>query len=117
VPYGVLLAAVAGLLEFIPMLGPLTASVVILLVAGVAGAHVLAVFIFLAVYRVFQDYILSPHLMEQGVELHPVLVLFGVFGGAEIAGIPGTFLSVPVLALARILYLRIRKSRMAAQLA
>jgi predicted PurR-regulated permease PerM len=117
VPYGVLLAAVAGLLEFIPMLGPLTASVVILLVAGVAGAHVLAVLIFLAVYRVFQDYILSPHLMEQGVELHPALVLFGVFGGAEIAGIPGTFLSVPVLALARILYLRIRKARMTAQLA
>lgn len=117
VPYGILLAAVGGMLEFIPMLGPLTASVVILLVAGVAGAHVLTVLIFLAVYRVFQDYILSPHLMEQGVELHPVLVLFGVFGGAEIAGIPGTFLSVPVLALARILYLRIRKARMAAQLA
>jgi predicted PurR-regulated permease PerM len=117
VPYGVLLAAVGGILEFIPMLGPLTASVLILLVAGVASSHVLAIVIFLPVYRIFQDYILSPHLMEQGVELHPALVLFGVFGGAEIAGIPGTFLSVPVLALARILYLRIRKARVASQLA
>jgi predicted PurR-regulated permease PerM len=117
VPYGILLAAMAGILEFIPMLGPLTASVLILLVAGIASSHVLAVLIFLAVYRIFQDYILSPHLMEQGVELHPALVLFGVFAGAEIAGVPGTFLSVPVLALARILYLRIRKARMAAQLA
>jgi predicted PurR-regulated permease PerM len=117
VPYGILLAAIAGMLEFIPMLGPLTASVLILLVVGVASSHVLAVVIFLPIYRIFQDYILSPHLMEQGVELHPLLVLFGVFAGAEIAGIPGTFLSVPVLALMRILYLRIRKARMAAQLA
>jgi predicted PurR-regulated permease PerM len=117
IPYGVLLAAVAGLLEFIPMLGPLTASVIILLVAAVSGSNLLAVVIFLPVYRVFQDYILSPHLMEQGVELHPLLVLFGVFAGAEIAGIPGTFLSVPVLALVRILYLRVRKARLNAQLA
>jgi len=50
------------------------------------------------------------------VELHPLVVLFGVFAGAEIAGIAGTFLSVPVLALARIVYLRIRKGRLAARL-
>jgi predicted PurR-regulated permease PerM len=56
-------------------------------------------------------------LMDKGVELHPLLVLFGVFAGAEIAGIPGTFLSVPTLALMRILYLRIRKARTTAQLA
>jgi len=117
VPYGILLAAIAGMLEFIPMIGPLTASVLILLVVGVASSHVLAVVIFLPIYRIFQDYILSPHLMEQGVELHPLLVLFGVFAGAEIAGVPGTFLSVPVLALLRILYLRIRKARLSTQLA
>jgi predicted PurR-regulated permease PerM len=54
--------------------------------------------------------------MGQGVELHPLLVLFGVFAGAEIAGIPGTFLSVPVLALIRVVYIRIRKTRIGAQL-
>ena len=117
VPYAVLLAALAGLLEFIPMVGPLTASAVILLVAGLAGSHIIAVLIFLLAYRVFQDYFLSPHLMGKGVELHPLLVLFGVFAGAEVAGIPGTFLSVPVLALARIIYLRIRKARLEARLA
>ena len=116
VPYGILLAAIGGMLEFIPMMGPLTASVLILLVVGVAGSHVLAVLIFLPVYRIFADYILSPHLMEKGVELHPLLVLFGVFAGAEIAGVAGTFLSVPTLALMRVLYLRIRKARLAARL-
>jgi predicted PurR-regulated permease PerM len=111
VPYGVLLAALACLLEFIPMVGPLTASLIILLVNALTGGHVLAILIFLLVYRMFQDYMLSPHLMGQGVEVHPLLVLFGVFAGAEVAGIAGTFLSVPVLALIRILYLRMRKSR------
>jgi predicted PurR-regulated permease PerM len=116
VPYGVLLAAVGGLLEFIPMLGPLTAGSLIVVVSALAGVHPIAVLIFLLAYRVFQDYILSPHLMGQGVEVHPLLVLFGVFAGAEVAGIAGTFLSVPVLALVRISYLRIRKARMSAQL-
>jgi predicted PurR-regulated permease PerM len=110
VPYGVLLAAIAAMLEFIPMLGPLVGGVTILIVAAVAGSHLLAILIFLLVYRVIQDYVISPKLMGSGVELHPLLVLFGVFAGAEVAGIGGTFLSVPILALVRILYIRLDKS-------
>lgn len=115
VPYAVLLAALAGMLEFIPMVGTLAASLTIVIVAALEGAHVIVVLIFLLAYRLFQDYILSPQLMRQGVELHPLLVLFGVFAGSEVAGIAGTFLSVPVLALVRIIYLRIRKTRIGAQ--
>jgi predicted PurR-regulated permease PerM len=117
VPYGVLLALIAGILEFIPMIGPLTSSVLIILVSAISGSHAVPVIIFLVAYRIFQDYILSPLLMGQGVEVHPLLVLFGVFAGAEVAGIPGTFLSVPILALVRIIYLRIRKSRLATHIA
>ena len=112
VPYGVLLAALGGLLEFIPMLGPFTAGASIVLVAVISGSHVLTVLIFLLAYRMLQDYVLSPHLMERGVEIHPLLVLFGVFAGGEVAGIAGTLLSVPVLAMVRILYLRVRKARL-----
>ena len=111
VRYGILLAVLAALLEIIPTLGPLAASLIIVLVAAVSGSHVVAVVIFLVAYRMFQDYFLSPHLMGRGVELHPLMVLFGVFAGAEVAGVAGAFLSVPVLALLRILYLRLRKVR------
>jgi len=117
VPYGVLLAALGGMLEFIPMLGPLVAGVTITLVAGVTTGHVVSVIVFLLAYRVLQDYIISPHVMEQGVELHPLMVLFGVFAGAEIAGVAGTFLSVPILALARVVYLRLYKAKLAARIA
>jgi len=99
------------------MLGPLTASVIIVVVALVSGGQPLVVLIFLLAYRMFQDYVLSPHVMGTGVELHPLLVLFGVFAGAEVAGIPGAFLSVPVLALVRILYFRMRKARAARTIA
>ena len=112
VRYGVLLAALGGLLEFIPTLGPLTAGIFIVLVAAVTGSHTLAVLLMLVAYRAVQDYVLYPHLMQRGVEVHPLFALFGVFAGAEVAGIPGAFLSVPVLAMVRILYLRIRKARL-----
>lgn len=77
VPYGILLAAVASLLEFIPMVGPLIAAIVILAVAGLAGfPHLLWIVAFLACFRIFQDYVLSPHLLSEGMELHPLLVIF-----------------------------------------
>jgi predicted PurR-regulated permease PerM len=110
VPYGILLAAIAFPLEFIPMVGPLAASVIILLVAGLSGFHhLLWILIFLAVFRVFQDYVLSPHLLSAGTELHPLAVIFGVLAGAQIAGITGSFLSVPVLATLRIVYRQLQK--------
>ena len=110
VPYGQLLAAIAAVLEFIPVVGPMTAAALVLFVALVSGyPHMLWLVIFLAVFRVFQDYVLSPRLMSSGMELHPLLVIFGVFAGGEIGGVAGTFLSIPVLALARILYRQITK--------
>jgi predicted PurR-regulated permease PerM len=114
VPFGVLLAVLAMMLEFIPMIGPLTAAALILLVAAISGSHFWTLLIFLVAYRMFQDYFLSPLLMGQGVQLHPLLVLLGVFGGAELAGVAGSFLSVPVLAMVRILYVRTRRSRVTA---
>ncbi len=110
VPYAVLLASVAGALEFIPMFGPLTAAIMIVLVAAFTGyPHVFAILAFLAAYRVFQDYILNPHLMSSGVALHPMLVIIGALAGEALAGIPGVFLSVPVLATLRVVFVRIRK--------
>jgi predicted PurR-regulated permease PerM len=111
IPFATLLAAVAFPLEFIPLVGPLTAAALIISVTVLTGSHVLWVILFLGVYRMFQDYVLSPHLMSKGVELHPLLVIFGVFAGEEIGGVRGVFLSVPVLALLRLLYFRLRKGK------
>jgi predicted PurR-regulated permease PerM len=111
-PYGLLLAALAAPLEFIPVVGPLIAAVMILSVSALGGSsHLLAILIFLGAYRLFQDYMLQPALMSAGVELHPIVVLFGAFAGGQIAGVPGTFLSVPAMATLRIIYRRLRSRR------
>ena len=110
VPYGILLAAVAFPLEFIPMVGPLAGSAIILLVAGLSGFHhLLWILGFLAAFRVFQDYVLSPRLLSAGMELHPLVIIFGVLAGGYLAGIAGSFLSVPVLATLRIVYRQLQK--------
>jgi predicted PurR-regulated permease PerM len=112
VPYGLLLAGIAGVLEFIPVVGPLVAAASVLIVAGASGyAHLGWIVTFVVLFRVFQDYVLSPYLMGQGVELHPLLVLFGVLAGEKIAGVPGMFFSVPLIAALRVIFLRVQKAR------
>jgi predicted PurR-regulated permease PerM len=112
VPYPILLALVAFPLEFVPMVGPLTAAVVILGVSEFNHyPHLIWIVAFLISYRLFQDYVLAPHLMRRSVKLHPLLVLFGVLAGGEIGNVPGIFLSVPVLALMRLVYYEVRKHR------
>jgi predicted PurR-regulated permease PerM len=116
VPYGLLLASVAGAMEFVPVLGPLAAAVVILAVAGLSGyAHLLWLVGFIALYRVVQDYVLNPYLMSDGVSLPPLLVLFGLLAGEELGGVAGIFLSVPLLAAAKILLIRIVQAKRAPQ--
>jgi predicted PurR-regulated permease PerM len=48
--------------------------------------------------------------MSSGIELHPLLVLFGVLAGDSIAGIPGMFFSVPVIAILRVIYTNLRRA-------
>jgi len=99
VPYALLLAAVAALLEFIPVFGPLLSALVIIVVAALADyPHLLWILFFVIGYRIFQDYVLGPRLMGAGIGVHPILVLFGLLAGAEVAGVPGIFLSVPAIA-------------------
>jgi len=111
VPYGLLLGVIAFFFEFVPLIGPLTSAVIIFLVAGLNGyGHLLWIVVFLACYRLFQDYILVPRILSSGTKLPPLLVIFGVLAGGQLAGIPGAFLSVPVMATLRIVYRQVQKS-------
>ncbi len=108
-PYALVLGTLGGLLEFIPVVGPLTAAVVIISVSLLVGyPHWLALIIFLGVWRLIQDYVTSPRIMGQSMELHPLAAIFGVMAGGEVGGILGIFLSIPVMASLRIMFRRWR---------
>lgn len=110
-PYDLLLAGLSALLEFIPVVGPAAALVIVLVVCMVTGTSgILWIVLFWGLFRIFQDYVLNPYLMSSGIELHPLLVLFGVLAGEALAGIPGMFFSVPVLAILRVIYNRMREA-------
>ncbi len=106
-PYSVVLGVAAGVLEFIPVVGPLIAAAMILGVSFFTGyKHILLVAIFLGVWRLVQDYVTAPRVMGKSVELHPLAALFAILSGAEIAGVIGVYLSIPVAATLRIFWRR-----------
>jgi predicted PurR-regulated permease PerM len=109
VQYALVLGTIGGVLEFVPVVGPLVASLTILAVVLLTSyPHWLSIVIFLVVWRGIQDYVSSPHIMGESMELHPLAAIFGVMAGAEIAGILGIYLSIPVMASLRIVFRRWR---------
>jgi predicted PurR-regulated permease PerM len=109
VPYALMLGTAGGALEFIPVVGPLVAGTAIMLVAVLSGyQHWPFLLLFLFVWRMIQDYVISPRVMGVSVELHPLAALFGILAGGEIAGVLGVYLSIPVMASLRIVWRRWR---------
>lgn len=118
VPYALLLAGISALLEFIPFAGPLGAIVITMAIALLSGhEHMLWLAGFFLAYRLFQDYVINPMLMSEGVEVSPLLVIIGLLAGDQLGGVVGIFLSVPVMAAAKIVAVRIMAARAKAKAA
>jgi predicted PurR-regulated permease PerM len=109
VPYALMLGTTGGALEFIPLAGPLLAGVAMMTVAMLSGySHWGFVLLFLFLWRMVLDYVISPRVMGASLELHPLAALFGILAGGEIGGILGVYLSIPVMASLRIVWRRWR---------
>jgi predicted PurR-regulated permease PerM len=109
VPYALMLGTAGGALEFVPLAGPLLAGTAMMTVAVLSGyAHWPFLLLFLFLWRMVLDYVISPRVMGVSVELHPLAALFGILAGGEIAGILGVYLSIPVMASLRIVWRRWR---------
>jgi predicted PurR-regulated permease PerM len=109
VPYALVLGTIGGVLEFVPVVGPLAGALTIVTVALLMSyKHWLVLIIFLGAWRLLQDYVSSPRIMGESMELHPLAAIFGVMAGGEVAGILGIYLSIPVMASLRIVFRRWR---------
>ena len=110
VRYALLLSVIVGLVEIVPVVGPLVSTLVVLLVSGFSG-YPQMVWLLVAVIatRLVLDNLVQPYLMSQGVELHPMVVILGAIAGQQLGGLLGIFLSIPVLAVLRIVAVRYRR--------
>jgi predicted PurR-regulated permease PerM len=105
------LALAAGLLEIVPIIGPVLAAIPAVLIAFFQDPipyglnSVTYTLLIVGVYIVIQQIegnLLVPNIIGRSVNLHPAAVIFGVLAGATIGGLLGVFLAAPVAASLRI---------------
>jgi predicted PurR-regulated permease PerM len=105
VPFALVLGIAAGLMEFIPVVGPLIIAVLTTSITMFNSSHqALAVFLFLAILRIAQDYFIYPHIIGKSIDIKPLAIILAVLCGAELGGFIGVFLSVPVIAILAVCY-------------
>ncbi len=98
--YALLLAVIAGLTEFVPYLGPIIGAIPALLLAMAVGKNsfwvVLGVLALYVIIQELENNVIVPQVMKKTVGLHPITVILVMLIAAEIAGIIGLLLVIPI---------------------
>ena len=111
VPYSIVLGLVTGVLELIPIVGPITAGAIACIVAlghpNPFGwqqlSYVVVVAVMYTVLRHAEDYFVIPLVIGRIVRLHPAVVIFALLAGGGLFGLLGVILAVPAAATIRLL--------------
>ncbi len=110
IKYGILLGLITGLFNIIPYIGIYTAMMISLLITFATAAttgKLLLVAITLIVTHLVDSNILLPGIVGSKVKINPLITVLGVVLGEMIWGISGMFLSIPVIAILKIIFDRI----------
>jgi predicted PurR-regulated permease PerM len=103
---GLLIGFIAGLVSFVPYLGPATGMVLGVIAALVQYGDWLHVGLVLGVFgigQVIESYFLTPRLVGDKIGLHPVAVIFAIMAGGQLFGFLGVLLALPIAAVANVL--------------
>jgi predicted PurR-regulated permease PerM len=100
VPYALALGLLTGVLEIIPLVGPIVAAAIAAVVAFSAGGSGLAITVIVVyfVLRQVEDQVVAPVVIGRAVDLHPVVTIFAVLVGLSAWGVLGGLLAVPFAA-------------------
>lgn len=103
-PHAVLLALMMGALELIPVVGPITAMLMVGLVAVGQGKlwQVAAAAVFCLLLRLSIDQLVGPLVLGRAVTLHPVVIIFAFLAGGALWGLLGVILAVPAAAIIKL---------------
>jgi predicted PurR-regulated permease PerM len=95
----VLLALLTGILEAVPVIGPISAAVIAGLVSlqtATGIMSILAYALYATLLRLSIDQLIGPLVLGHAARVHPVLIIFCFLAGGVLLGIPGVILAVPV---------------------
>jgi predicted PurR-regulated permease PerM len=104
-PYAIALGVLGGALEFLPAVGWIASAAAILTIGFLTHAHWIWMAGLLLVWRLVQDYVNSPLIMGDNLQLQPLTVVFALMVGGQVGGMAGLYLSVPIVAVLRIVWL------------
>jgi len=103
--FALLVAVVCGLAYSVPFVGMLVAQVLAALLALPQGAGmVLWVSVAIFIIARIGDNVLVPKIMSESIGVSPIGVMFAVFAGGELFGLPGLLLGIPAAALVKVLF-------------
>jgi len=105
-PYAIAVGIMGGALEFLPAVGWVASAAAILTIGFLTHAHWIWMAGLLVLWRLVQDYVNSPRIMGDSLELQPLTVIFALMVGGQLGGIAGLYLSVPAVAVLRIVCLQ-----------
>lgn len=102
--FALTLGIVAGILELVPLIGPIIAGTAAFIVA-LFQDPVLAIYVavFALAIQQIENHFIIPKVMSHQVDLHPLTVIFSTLVMAKLLGIVGIFLAVPIAAIVKIL--------------
>jgi predicted PurR-regulated permease PerM len=99
-PHPFLLGIASGILEFLPVVGPLILALIACTMAD--GVRLLEVIGFLAALRVVQDYLVYPRLAGRGMHLHPLAIIIAILAGSQAGGMIGVLAAIPFVGIASV---------------
>jgi len=104
IPFALPLALIAGILEIVPIIGPIISAIPAVLVgltiSPIMGLAVAALFL---IIQQLENHFIVPMVMSKVVGLQPPIVIVALLTGAKLAGVGGAFLAIPVIVVARII--------------
>jgi predicted PurR-regulated permease PerM len=108
VEYALVLALLAGILDIVPIVGPIIATVPIVGVALLdSPTQAVITLIFWIALQQFESYILLPYVMHSQAEIPPLLVILAIFWGGSVGGILGALVAIPVAGALRVFLIRV----------
>jgi predicted PurR-regulated permease PerM len=110
IKYPVLLGVISALFSFIPYFGNFIGGLVPLLFSLLTEdslGRTFRILIFVYIIHFFENNILSPNIVGNNIRLNPFVIILGLIIGAMIWGIPGMLVTIPLLAILKIILKRI----------